>query len=107
DDNPHRLRHYFNRAADAQWIKKSITHRGRPYVADHLPNLRFDDARHAGVTEKTAQRIEKIYHDRFPDRAPPVIRRFGLHLPGAPHWMSRTLPAAQIIFRNKDNGKKP
>jgi hypothetical protein len=76
------LRRHFNQAADPDWIKKSLRHRGKPYLMQHAKKMNLSDKRYSGVSEKTARRIEKFYREHL-RREPPVLKIFGYHMDDA------------------------
>lgn len=78
-----KLQRHFTKDTDSQWIKDRIQHRGKSYLNDHLPNMTFDDARHSGLTEPTAKRVEKFYDAHLPKGMKPALKRFGVHMSNA------------------------
>lgn len=98
------LQKHFTKDADSDWIKKNIQHKGVPYLEKHMPHLNFNDARYAGVSEKTAERVEKFYEEFFPKEKPPALKVYGMHMKDAVSWVLGLKTSVHMIITR---GKEP
>lgn len=95
-----RLQRHFSKDVDSQWIKDRIQHRGLPYLNIHAPNLNFDDARHAGVTDVSAKKIEAFYEKHLGKQKAPRLKSFGVHMKDAVRWVLGLSGSTSVVFKN-------
>ena len=96
----------FSKTTDSQHIKDRIQHRGKSYLNDHLPNLSFDDARHSGVSDVTATRIEKFYDKFLPRTKPPKLKIHGVHMKDAVRWVMGLTNLSSVVFKKSPKPPK-
>lgn len=102
------LQRHFNKDVDSGWILDRIQHKGLPYLRMHAPNLSFDDARHSGVSEESAEKIVQFYKDHLPKQSPPAaLKRFGVHMKDAVNWVLGLTNHTHVIFKKGDDPTKP
>lgn len=95
------LQRHFSKDTDSQWIKDRIQHRGLPYLNIHAPHLSFDDARHSGVTDVTAKKIEGFYDEHIGKKKQPQLKSFGIHMKDAIRWVLGLTGATSVVFKNR------
>lgn len=100
------LQRHFSKDTDSQWIKDRIQHRGKSYLNDHLPHMTFDDARHSGLTDVTASKVEKFYQNHMKGDAP-ALKRFGVHMRDAADVIYGLLTGISAVIKpNRGNPPK-
>jgi len=107
------LQRHFSKDTDSKWIKDRIQHRGKSYLNDHLPHMTFDDARHSGLTDVTAKKVQKFYKNHMKDEAP-EIKRFGIHMRDAADVLYGLVTSIHAVVKpggpsakSAANSKKP
>ena len=92
------LQRHFSKGVNGDWIKDRIQHRGLPYLNIHAPHLSFDDARHSGVSDVSAEKIKKFYEEHV-GKKPPVIKSFGVHMKDAIRWVLGLSGSTSVVFK--------
>ncbi len=98
---------HFSKDVDSQWIKDRIQHRGKAYLNEHAPRLSFNDARHSGLSEVTAKKVDKFYRDHLPSQPMPKLKAFGVHMKDAVHWVLGLAGDTHVVFKKDDDPTKP
>lgn len=97
-----KISRHFNKAVNSGRLKQHIMHRGKPYLEIHTPNLDLDDARHAGVSDVTAGKIEAFYKKHMAkSEILPELKRYGVHMKNAAGWMSGLVGQMSVVFHRK------
>jgi len=100
------LQRHFGKDVDSQSIKDRIQHRGKPYLNNHLPHMTFDDARHSGLTDVTAKKVNKFYKNHMKGE-PPLLKRFGVHMQDAAELVLGVTSSIHAFFKTTDDPTKP
>ena len=95
------LQRHFSKDTDSQWIKDRIQHKGKSYLNDHLPHMTFDDARHSGLTDTTAKKVQKFYKNHVKGDAP-ELKQFGIHMRGAIEVVQGLTTNFHAVFKQPD-----
>lgn len=90
--------------ADSDWVKSRLQHKGEPYLERHAPHLRFDDARHSGITQETAERVKDFYAKHLPKEKKPSLKIFGTHMKDAVSIVMGFAASVHAVLRNPANG---
>lgn len=81
--NDHHLRRSFNRKVEGEWIKSRIMQNGKAYLKTHGKDINLDDPRYCGVTQKTADDVQKFYDTHLPRHKTPKLPIYGLFIPAS------------------------
>lgn len=100
------LKDVFNKAADNNWIKQGLTHRGRAYLADHAKSLDFAHPLYSGVSEKTAARIDAFYKTHPGIARGPAPQIHGLSLEAGDKQVTGLLQGHHFVLQRRKNTHK-
>lgn len=94
----------FSKFADFDYVKKCLTHMGKPYLKNAVQEIDFHMDKYSGVTPETNAKLDAFYQEHKPKARPRQKKEYGVYVKDSAAWVlgwkTRT---GSIIVKDKKN----